>query len=374
MACTRQLVQTPSMSGREAAVARLAVDEMLRLGFDDARVDDAGNAVGRVRGRERGPGALVLNAHLDHVDPGEPGLWRHPPYAAEVADGRIYGRGAADIKGPLAVQIHAVGAVLAAGLRPRRDVVVCAVVDEEVGGGGAKAWARGVDYPIDLIVLGEPSDNKIALGHRGIRQLWVTFHGRSAHASAPERARNPNYALAGFLDRLPAAAERLRAHPVLGPTTVSPTVVEVDTKSPNVTPAWARVLLDFRTATESTADLCAFIAALARPGPHTIGDAWAEDPLAPVAADSRAINGFYTPPDHPAVLRVAELLAGAAGREPERIAYRFATDGRHFTDLGAAIVGYSAAEEEQAHVADESISIAKMLVSLRGHVALVSQY
>jgi acetylornithine deacetylase/succinyl-diaminopimelate desuccinylase-like protein len=374
LAFARELVRTPSMSGQEADLARLVVSEMRDLGYDDAWTDAAGNAVGRVRGREPGLGAVVLVTHLDHVDPGDPALWTHPPFAGDVADGRLFGRGAADIKGPLAVQVHALGAVIASGARPRRDTVVVSFVDEEVGGGGARSWAATADFPVGLIVIGEPSDNQLALGHRGIRQLWVTFHGRSAHASAPERAENPNYALGEFLRRLRRESHSLPAHELLGPTTVSPTIVRVDTTSPNVTPAWSRVLVDFRTASMSASDLVAFLDRVAGPWPHTIGEAFSGDPLRPVAPDPAPIGGFYTPADHPAVRTVREAIAAGTGTSPELASYRFATDGRHLVGLGAPIVGYSPAEEDQAHVADESISIAKLLVGLHGYASLLERW
>jgi succinyl-diaminopimelate desuccinylase len=379
----RRLIRTPSMSGAEAAVAAVVAAEMRALGFDAVHLDGAGNVEGRVRGREPGLGALVLNSHLDIVDPGDPALWSVPPYAAEIVAGRIVGRGAADIKGPMAVQVHAVGALLAAGERPRRDVVVSAVVDEEVGGGGARHWAAHVDYPVDLIVLGEPSSNALAVGHRGIAQLWVTFHGQSAHASAPERAVNPNYALARFLTALPDAASDLPAHPVLGPTTVAPTLVEVDTRSPNVTPAWTRVMLDFRTAGASCRDLVSFIGRVAGDWPHSVADAWSTGstgstgPGAPDGADldsTAPIVGFYTSPEGPPVVRARACIERGMGRAPAVTTYRFATDGRHFAGLGAAIVGYSAADEDQAHVAGESIAIDRMSESLRGHLALLKEY
>ena len=371
---TQRLVRQPSMSGEEAAVATLLAEEMEALGFDEVWADEVGNVSGRVHGRDRTLGAVVLNSHTDIVDPGDPDLWPVPPYAAEIIDGRIVGRGACDIKGPMAVHVHSVAALLRSGERPRRDVVVCAVVDEEVGGGGAKHWARQVDYPIALILLGEPSDNDLALGHRGILQMWLTFHGRSVHASVPEKADNPNLALAAFLTRLEDAKGDLASHPLLGPTTVAPTVIEVDTQSWNVTPAWARVLLDFRTAAESPNSLSAFVARLAGDWPHTISNAWSDEPGTPLPDSAAPIFGYYTPPDHEAVARVRAAIERGTARQPALISYQFATDGRHFTELGAPIIGYSPAEEDQAHVAGESISIAKMEESLRGHVQLLREF
>jgi acetylornithine deacetylase/succinyl-diaminopimelate desuccinylase-like protein len=365
---TRRLIQTPSMPGEEGAIAALIVAELNRLGYDEVWMDDAGNVSGRLYGRDRSLPALVLNAHLDHVDPGDPSLWPSPPFAAEVRDGRILGRGACDIKGPLAVQVYAGAALRAAGERPRRDVVFSGVVEEEVGGAGAIHWVRTLDYPVELVLLGEPSNNALALGHRGILQVWVAFHGQSVHASVPERGRNPNYALAAFLERLEGAQATLGSHPVLGASSVAPTIIEVDTTSRNVTPAWARVMLDFRTAAESLNSLRAFIDDLAGDWPHSIMDADAQGPL---ADSDTPLAGYYTPPDDPIVGRVRSLAGEGMGAEPPLIRYQFATDGRHFAPYGLTVLGYSAGEEELAHTVRESISIDRMADSLRGHIALL---
>lgn len=367
----RRLIQTPSMPGEEAAIADLICTEMRELHFDEVWIDAVGNACGRIIGEDRSLPALVLNSHLDHVDPGDPGLWSSPPYAAEIRGGRIVGRGAADIKGPLAVQIYAMAGIHRQGQRPKRDVVFTGVVQEEVGGAGAIHWIENLDYPVGLIVLGEPSSNQLSLGHRGMLALWVTFQGRSVHASVPHKGSNPNYALATFLERLHTEKETLRSHELLGPTTVAPTIVEVDTKSQNVTPAWTRVLLDFRTSSESPSSLKQFIDRLADGAPHTITYGYAGQAL---LDDEQLLDGYYTAPDDPAVLKCRELLAAGMGHEPALVSYEFATDGRHFTGHDITIVGYSPAEEDQAHIADESISIDAMEESLRGHMALLSGY
>lgn len=369
----QRLIRTPSMSHREEAIAALLVEELRRLGFDEARIDGMGNVHGRVYGRERDLPALVLNTHLDHVDPGDPALWPVPPFAGVVAGGRLIGRGACDIKGPLAVQVYALAALLRAGERPRRDVILSSVVQEEIGGAGAVYWAAHLDEPVALILLGEPSQNNLALGHRGIAQFWVTFSGRSGHASAPQEGENPNYALAEFLVRLPAAAARLFVHPRLGPTSVAPTIIEVDTASPNVTPAWTRVLLDFRTAGESNRSLLAFIAEVAGGHAHVVTDAWCPAPTPP-ADSAEPIYGFDTPPDSEVVLRARAALGRGMGREPELVNYRFATDGRHFVPYGIPVLGFAPGEDREAHTAGESISLAQMDEALCGLIQLVREF
>lgn len=367
----QRLIQTPSMPGEEGAIAQLIATEMRQLAFDNVWLDSAGNVYGHIYGQDRKLPALVLNSHTDHVDPGDPRLWPVPPYSGAIVDGNIVGRGASDIKGPLAVQVYAMAGLIRAGLRPRRDVVFTGVVEEEVGGTGMVYWNRHRDYDVALLLLGEPSSNQVAIGHRGMFSLWVTFSGRSVHASVPELGENPNYALATFLERLQLARHELSSHQLLGQTTVAPTVIEVDTRSFNVTPAWTRVLLDFRTASESPRSLQAFVHGVAGQLPHAVTSAYENMPL----TDSSALlRGFYTPPVDPAVSRVSQAVAAATGREPELTSYRFATDGRLVAEEGFPILGYSPGDEGQAHVAGERISIVAMAESLRGHLQLLHDY
>lgn len=368
---TQRLIQTPSMSGREQAIAALIANEMRSRHFDEVWLDDIGNVSGRVYGQERNLKTLVLNSHTDHVDPGDPALWPVPPYSGQIVGERIIGRGACDIKGPLAVQIYSLAALRRNGERPRRDVVFTGVVEEEIGGPGAIYWVEHLDYPVELVLLGEPSSNRLAVGHRGILAMWVTFPGRSVHASVPSKGSNPNYALATFLQRLQSQQSQLTAHPLLGPTTVAPTLIEVDTKSKNVTPAWTRVLLDFRTAAENSRSLQAFVGQLAAGLPHTIQSGWEQMPL---PDNDETIYGFYTPPENPIVQRVLPLLNKGMGRETELGNYQFATDGRHFVPYHIPVLGYAPGDESEAHTAGESISISMMAESLHGHIALLREF
>jgi succinyl-diaminopimelate desuccinylase len=369
---TQRLIQTPSMSFEEDVIADLIGQEMRRLRFDEVWQDGIGNVYGRIHGQERSLGALVLNTHTDHVDPGDRSLWDFDPYSGEIVDGRIYGRGAVDIKGPLATQIYSMAALLRQGVRPRRDVVFTGVVQEEIGGEGAIHWVENLDYPVDLVVLGEPSSNRISLGHRGILSLWLTFYGRSTHASAPHKGENPNYALADFLTKLRPAAQNLGVHDILGPTTVAPTIMEVDTKSGNVTPAWARVMLDFRTAVESHNSIQAFVHQLAGEARHAIHDAWNEGQ--PISASDDPIFGYYTPPESEVALRAQSALAEGLGYVPELTSYQFATDGRHFVPYNLPMIGFAPGNEFMAHTANENIAIAEIAASLRAQARLLETF
>jgi putative selenium metabolism hydrolase len=370
----QRLIQTPSMPGNEQAISRLVTEEMRNNDFDDVWQDEIGNVFGRVHGRNRQQGALILNSHLDHVDPGDVDLWPVPPYSGKIVNDHILGRGACDIKGPLAIQIYSMVALIRAGKKPRRDVIFCGVVEEEVGGAGAVYWMDHLDYPVSLIVLGEPSGNNLSLGHRGILQMWVAFQGKSVHSSVPKEGKNPNYALAEFLVAMKQESSKLIEHPLLGPTTVAPTIIEVDTQSVNVTPAWTQVLLDFRTASESSNSLQAFVQKLVGEWPVQISNAFAKEPDTSFEDSDELIYGYYTAPDDEAVGIVRAAVYEGTGTLPELRCYQFATDGRHFVPLGIPIIGYSAGEDHYAHTVDERISISMMAESLHGHLSILETY
>jgi acetylornithine deacetylase/succinyl-diaminopimelate desuccinylase-like protein len=338
------------MPQEEQEIAELVANEMKQLHYDEVWMDEIGNVYGRVFGSDRGLGALVLNSHLDHVDPGDLDLWPYPPFSGETHQGRIVGRGACDIKGPLAVQLYSLSQIIRSGIRPKRDVIVSAFVEEETGGAGAQYWIDNLDYKVELIILGEP-----------------------VHASVPEAGINPNYLMAQFVEQLKERKAELSSHPILGDTSVAPTIIEVDTRSPNVTPAWTRVLLDFRTSSESIKSLWTFIEDVGRnldPQISSPGPSWTN-----VDVD-KVISGFYTPPDSNIVRRVHDAVGKGMGWRPELRSYQFATDGRHIAVKNdkIKIIGYSAGEESLAHTVNESISIEMMLDSLKGHVQLIREF
>jgi acetylornithine deacetylase/succinyl-diaminopimelate desuccinylase-like protein len=126
----QQMIRTLSLPGHEGELASLVANEMRDLDYDEVRIDEVGNVLGRIEGRGQAPD-LMFNTHLDHVDVGDPAAWPHPPFGGEIHDDKVWGRGAVDIKGPMAAQVVGVARLLR-GERPPGDVWVTAVVQEEV--------------------------------------------------------------------------------------------------------------------------------------------------------------------------------------------------------------------------------------------------
>lgn len=139
------------------------------------------NLVARWRGGGAGR-SLILNGHVDTVPLGERKLWLHEPLGGEIADGKLYGRGAADMKAGLAAMILAVRYLCQAGFELRGDVLIQSVVDEEGGGNGTLACvAEG--YTADGAIVTEPSGLRIFPASRGVFLLRIDVEGRASHAA-----------------------------------------------------------------------------------------------------------------------------------------------------------------------------------------------
>jgi acetylornithine deacetylase len=127
--------------------------------------------------------SLILNGHMDVVAAGDRSLWTHEPYGAELVDGRIYGRGAMDMKCGIAAMIFAVRAIERAGIRLRGDVTLESVVNEELGGynGTLACCVRG--YEADAAIVTEPTGCRVMPAHKGGQGLRLHVPGRGAHAN-----------------------------------------------------------------------------------------------------------------------------------------------------------------------------------------------
>ncbi len=360
----QRLIQTPSLPGEEGPIAELVADEMRSLGYDDVDLDDAGNVIGRIAGGDASP--VQFNTHLDHVAVGDPARWPYPPHGGEIHDDRIWGRGAVDIKGPLAAQIH--GVAPRHGERPPGDVYVTCVVQEEIGGVGARHLAETLFTPI--VVVGEPSSNTIRRGHRGRAELVVHVLGRSVHASVPQKGVNPLISIGRFLAALDAAT--VGDHPELGPSTVVPTLIETDQSSANVVPAEVWLTCDWRLVPgESDADARASLQAL-------LAESLTEGATGTVTVpefDRRAYTGlamtipasnpaYLLPANHPAVTCAERVLAEAGGATGPAGVWQFATDGGHYAAVGMSPIGFGPGDPLLAHTVDEHIELSELETAL----------
>jgi acetylornithine deacetylase/succinyl-diaminopimelate desuccinylase-like protein len=240
VALTRDLIALETVNtgqmptGLETQACAYLEGRLRAEGIDDvsilARDPERGNLVARLPGTGECDGAppdrharLLLLSHSDVVPIGDPALWSHPPFGGEIADGRLYGRGAADMKGTVAAEVMALILVRRAGLRLRHPVALAVVADEEAGGAWGMGWlaaAHPERVRADLCLneggggfvrLGEGLCCTVGLGEKGRYEATFEVTGRGAHASQPWFGESAFFALARLLAAIEAYEPERRA-------------------------------------------------------------------------------------------------------------------------------------------------------------------
>jgi putative selenium metabolism hydrolase len=242
IAFARDLIRIPGLSGQEKGVAERVRDELDALGFADVQIDEIGNVFGRVPGGT-GP-SVMLSCHLDAVDVGDPATWEHGPFDADLDDAFLHGRGAMDIKGPLAIQTYAAASFL--GKNPPGDIWVANTVYEERGGWGMEHLLESGRVKPAVVIFGESTNGDICIGHRGRADVIVDIDGVAGHACAPGRARNPLAILPGLIPALERFAASLPSDELLGASTLAPTMINTLPRSRNEIPDRVQVICDWR--------------------------------------------------------------------------------------------------------------------------------
>ncbi|WP_243028840.1 M20 family metallopeptidase [Thermus albus] len=251
----RNLVRIPSHypGPGEAKVVDFLDSFLKERGFHPFRQEVAPGRPNLVADLGEGEGGLILEGHTDVVTPGEEGAWRYPPYAGMVEGGRLYGRGACDMKGGLAALVGALLAVKRALGHLKRPLRLAALADEEGMMLGVKAFIReGLARGFRGALVAEPEEMEICLFQKGALRLRSLFPGKMAHGAMPYAGENPIPKAARFILELEALQIELQetfSHPFLGPPYLTPTQVLASAGEGqlNVIPAQAEVALDVRT-------------------------------------------------------------------------------------------------------------------------------
>ena len=356
----RRLVRVPSTNqpnaGRsEAAAAALVAEQMRDFGWRPL-VEEAApgrpNVIGVVEGGEPGP-TLMLEGHTDVVTEGNPRSWSYDPFGGVVVNGRLYGRGAADMKGGLAAMVYAAAALAAAGPFPGR-LLLAALADEEGAMLGVKDFVRRRHAAgVSAAIVCEPEGGEVCIAQKGAIRVGVDAVGKMAHAAMPDQGSNPIPPLAELVMRCRhlEAAIQLEAgvHPLLGRPHITPTLIEAGSPDQlNVIPCAGRLGLDIRTTPGvDHANLLDRLSAACSDGLEGLSIA---------VIDDRPPT--HTPADHPVVRAVAEAHLHVHGQTPVLGGVPGTTDGTIlWRDAGVPIVVYGPGDKWIAHQVDEYVEL-----------------
>ena len=383
------ILRVPSVTGQEYAVLEALAERAAALGLDAelhrhdlARLRAHPGHPGEEAARDElwgldvtlpggAPGRVCLNGHVDVVGPGT-APWRHGPWSGTLEDGRLYGRGAVDMKGALVAALHALAAVHAAGAEHAQTVVLQCVASEEDGGLGTFA-ALERDAAFDAALIPEPTAFDVVCAQAGALTFRGVVPGRSAHAahrlegcSAIDRYVRVHEALHALERRVNADV----AHPLMREL-VLPYPLLVGQVSGGEWSSQVPDRLEFegRLGVPFGADPAAARAALE----HAVGAAL-DDGEAP--AEVHWAGGAYLPaetdPGHPWVEAVAAAVEAERGRPARRAGVPWGADMRLFAARGIPCVMAGPSGIERAHAVDEWVDAGELVALARVVVRLTS--
>lgn len=338
----------PSISGNESPAAEYVEQVARRLGLDVVRDD---SSVRVSVGDELAGPTIALASHLDVVPPGEG--WTRDPFTPVIEGDLLYGRGSGDAKGSVAAMLHALGDVAesARGLLRGRALGIFSYGEETRNATMPEALARA--GRLDAALVGEPTNLEFAVAQRGLMMVDLVAHGDQRHAgyAATDGFTNAITVLARNLAQLDGIAAA-RVHPILGVTTMTPTMLEAGV-SRNVTPPTARAILDIR----STPD-------------------WSHDELAALLRERLDCEVVVTSTRLvPCETPTGSLVLAAARRaRPESATYGSPTcsDWCFLRHLDAIKVGPGTSR--RSHTADESVNLSEVTTARAFYGRAITEY
>jgi acetylornithine deacetylase/succinyl-diaminopimelate desuccinylase family protein len=364
----RSIVQVPSVNppGDVREAFRVVEGTMRGAGFETRSVGDLEEMPNLIAsyGNAGGP-TLCFNSHYDVVPIGERSAWSHDPWAAEIVDGRIYGRGAGDAKASVTAQAMAGVALARAGVSLRGQLVVNEVADEEVGGThGAELVVREKHIEPDWVIVGEQTLNRVAVGEKGSAGTEVVIHGRTAHGALPWEGANAIEAMAEVIVALRRELWpelETRTHEFFHHSSASVNLMEGGVKA-NVVPDRASFFVDRRIVPGEDPEACRVeIERIAKA-------AVADMPGINVEVMQGFIGGHanVVPVDDPLV----QAMIGANARlglSTEPTGFSMATDGRFFARAGYPTIIYGPGDPKTAHIPDEWVGVEEIMEATRAY-------
>jgi len=367
IAFLRELVRTPSVNppGDVSAAIAICERELQGAGFAVRTFTHAPGKPNLVAewGADDGP-LLAFNAHLDVVPTGDESAWTHPPFAAEIADGRVYGRGAGDDKASVTAQVMGGIALARSGVKLRGRLTVTEVADEETTGDGANHIIAEAGLRPMGVIVGEQTLNRVAIGEKGTAGVNIVVTGRTAHGALPWEGAN---AVEGIAHVIVALGKELhpqlreRTHPYFMPSSASVNLIEGGVKA-NVVPDRCSIFIDRRIIPgEDPVATTAEIRAIAEQAVSAIPGLAVQ-----VLPSSEMRAATMSEPD--GVLARAMLAANSyLGLSTEPTGFSMATDGRHFAAAGIPTIIYGPGDPRLAHVPDEWVGIDEVLEATRAY-------
>ncbi len=371
---TQELVRIKSLSGQEEEIVKFVEQKMKALGYDEVTIDSMGNVLGRIGNGEK---SILFDSHVDTVDVKDEDEWDLPPFSGAIRDGRLHGRGSVDMKSAAAASIYAGAIAKKLGFTSGKTIYVsCSVFEEDCDGENLKHLFQELQFQPNYVVICEPSDNKISVGHKGKAQIVIKTHGISAHGSAPEKGMNAIYEMAEIIQRVEKINNELTKRDGVKGTLVLSRISSV-AASLNAVPSECEVYLDRRIAPGETEEAIKQEMDGLIKGKNAT---WEVGTLHRISWTGLAIH--YEPFHLAWKIDLNHELAKACiaayrerfGVEPgEYVFWDFSTNAVTSVSMGIPTIGFGPGEYKLAHMRNESCEVDQILDACRFYAGVIEK-
>ncbi len=376
---TQKLIRRQSYSGNEKGVSEELTKYFKENGFDDVHVDKYGNTIGHIKGNKPGP-KIVFDGHMDTVPVTNEKEWKYPPFAGEVHDGKVHGRGTSDMKGALAAMAVAANEFKNKTNRDfSGEIFVAGIVHEECFEGVAAREVSAYTKP-DYVVIGEASRCNVKIGQRGRAEIKIEIEGKPAHSANPEKGINAVYKMCKVVEAIrglkPTHHERLgdgilelvdiKSSPYPGASVVPERCIAT----------YDRRLLVNETKESVIAPIKELLEKMMKEDPELKAKAYysvgKEDCFTGIEIEGeRFFPGWIYDENEDWVQAVVKKL-NEKGQNPEVTQYNFCTNGSHYAgEAKIKTLGIGPSQENLAHTLDEYIEISELEKSVEAYEAVM---
>ncbi len=374
----QEMMRIPSPTGREAPLISFLEGKLREVGCETERQEIGGgraNLMARFRGEEGGR-CLLFHGHCDTVPEGD----MEDAFSGEIRGGKLYGRGAADMKGAIAAMVGVMSAVSSSRIKPKGEILLVGTVDEEKDKLGIQRLLKD-GLRADFAINGEPTDLKIAIGQKGCVGVKITTRGRATHGANPEKGVNAIVHMARLIERLNSmpmpSFELPGLPPVRGTANVS--LIEGGIMFMAVPPGCS-IWVDRRTVPgESTEKILGEYRDLVKSLKTEEKELEAEvrvdrpDSQHPSIV-KRGLLPFITPPEEEVVGAVREGFREVLGREGELSFLQCWTEADFFVnEAGIPTVLFGPGRLENAHSAEEHVALEDLVAAAKVYLLALAR-
>ncbi len=377
----QDLIRAKSLSGEEGQamlVAQKACDE---LGFDEFYIDEVGNTVAVIKGSKAGV-KILIDGHIDTVAVTDEDDWTMKPFGGDIKDGKVYGRGASDMKGQMAAYMCAASYFAEDTNRDfAGEIYLCMGVFEEPFEGVAARYVSERVKP-DFVIIAEPSSLNLKIGQKGRAEIMIETFGKAAHSSSPDKGVNAVYHMSKVIEaisKLPTPNSDILGDGICELTDI----ISSPYPGASVVPQYCKVTYDRRllpaetkqSVLEPIQEVLNTLSKEIANFDAKVSYVYAKDKCytGNTIESERFFPSWYFSKDNPLIVKAYEGLK-RSGLEPDISCHYFCTNGSHYGgEAGITCIGFGPSKETLAHVRDEYIEIEQLYLGAKGYYHILKE-